>query len=674
MDMEVSTVEFPSSLKRIGVESIEQALVIAPVSFRDCVTPITVLPVPDTGISVFICLTVVDIAFQSGSKENVTPSSRKLQRVKGVVMDELGYEAYFIAYQNLDLWRGIGPGMKVFLYGQYTTYSSNMRSFYDPVAIHPDDVGRVIPVYKGKQGVVSAESIYEGVQAAKPFVVAGGDHLLEKTGLSARFFKDACGLTPHQLLANMHWPETLHQATLAMAAAREVSIRAVQEQVRRTREREVMPSSALGVTLEEGVERVKELLTRFPFPLTVDQKRAIWQILQDLVSEYPMRRMLSGDVGTGKTATFFVPAVLAHSLGWPVAIIAPNRLLVSQIASELVTYFPEVPVTQVVSGVRLAEDAFEQHSIFIGTTALVMAAENAGRKFKLLISDEQQKFSVDQRKALVAEDGNVLESTATAIPRTVALVAMGGLDVSELKTCPVDKDIKSWIVRKDKVRGLFGFIKEQIQAGGQVAVIYPLAEKMPGKKAQGGLDPTRSVEAALSRFAEHFGDRVGLIHGKLKASQKTQTIERMNNKEIDVLISSTVIEIGLTLPSLRVVVVVNPERFGVSQLHQMRGRLARKGGKGYFFMLDLDNALVEGSDALERMQLLESTTDGFELALRDAEMRGAGEVFSDYGEQSGATKGIFYGIELTYNDIERAALEAAYQGGRDILPVAISDA
>lgn len=178
----------------------------------------------------------------------------------------------------------------------------------------------------------------------------------------------------------------------------------------------------------------------------------------------------------------------------------------------------------------------------------------------------------------------------------------------------------------------------------------------------------------MTRFAKHFGERVGLIHGKLKATEKTATIERMNQGEIDVLISSTVIEIGLTLPSLRVVVVVNPERFGVSQLHQLRGRLARKGGNGYFVMLDLDGALSEGSDALARMKLLEQCNDGFQLAIRDAEMRGAGEVFNDYGQQSGATRGIFFGIELTYNDIERAALEAAYQGGRDILPVAISDA
>lgn len=676
MGTEPIQIDFPSSLKRIGVSSVEQALLVSPVGYRDCTIPISVLPVVDTGIAVFIRLTVTELHFENHGKKPVSRDSVKLHRVRGIAMDDLGGEAYFIAYQNLSIWRSLGVGKRVYLHGEFTTYEKRFRSFHDPVTVAEDDVGRVLPVYKGKQGLVSSDTVEMGIQLARQSVGQAAQYLLKKTGMSERLFKDSCGLTPSQLLTDMHWPESMQHATVAMSAAREVSIRAVQEQVRKQRERDPLPESALGISLGEAVERVKCLLTRFPFELTLDQKRAIWQIVQDLVSEVPMKRMLSGDVGTGKTATFFVPAVLAYMQGWPVAIIAPNRLLVSQIAAELVGYFPEVTVIQVVSGVKLAQGALNQHAIFIGTTALVMAAENAGCKFKFLISDEQQKFSVDQRQALLAPEGNVLESTATAIPRTVALVAMGGLDVSELKTCPVAKEIKSWIIGPNRRTGLFGFIKEQIKEGGQVAVIYPLAERLPGDRSKsiGALDAGRSVEAAMTRFAKHFGERVGLIHGKLKSSEKTKAIERMNNGDIDVLISSTVIEIGLTLPSLRVVVVVNPERFGVSQLHQLRGRLAREGGAGYFIMLDLDNNLTEGSDALKRMKMLEQCNDGFQLALRDAEQRGAGEVFSDYGEQSGATRGIFFGIELTYSDIERAALEAAYQGGRDILPVGISDA
>lgn len=680
MDAQNESIALPTSLRRIGIESVEQALLVAPAGYRDCTSPITVLPVPDTNFEVFITLRIEKIVFQNGSKNETSRDDPKLMRVWGVVIDELGGECFFLSYKDLPLWRNVHPGDIVNFYGLFTVFDGR-KNFSDPVLVDSEASGRVIPYYKGKQGLVSAESIEKGVQAARPHLVASGDWLLEKTGLSARLFKDYCGLTPSQLLADLHWPETMHEATVALAAAREVSIRAVQEQVRRQQERPIVPESALDISREQAIDMCKDLLGKLPFVPTEDQKRAIWHIMQDLMSESPMRRMLSGDVGTGKTATFFIPAVIAHKQGWPVAIIAPNRLLVAQIASELSEYFPDVPVVQVVSGVKLGADAFSQHAIFIGTTALVIAAENAGQKFRLLISDEQQKFSVDQRQALVGPESNVLESTATAIPRTVALVSMGGLDVSELKMSPVKKTIKSGIREKKNSPALFAFLKQQIKQGGQVAVIYPLAERPTGKAKQkstgpgskkGGLDPNRSVEAAMMRYAKHFGERVGLIHGKLKASEKTAVIRKMNEGELDVLVSSTVIEIGLTLPSLRVVVVINPERFGVSQLHQLRGRLARKGGVGYFVMLDLDGALTEGSDALARMQLLEQCNDGFQLAIRDAEMRGAGEIFNDFGQQSGATRSIFFGVELTYNDIERAALEAAYQGDKDRLPVGIS--
>lgn len=680
MDMQASEIELPGALRRIGIEAPEHALLVAPVSFRDCTEPITILPVANTGKCEFICLTVERLEFFRRDRSQCAADDKRVAMVRAIGLDELGGEAPILAYQAIDLWAQVRVGDNVHLYGEYSTMEQDpIKRFYDPLLIADEQVGRVIPVYKGKQGLVGAEAVETGVHLAKGHLVKAGDYLLEKTGLSIRAFKGACGLTPTQLLADLHWPETMQRAVLAMAAARAVSLRAIQEQVLRQQERIEMAESALPIDRDGAVVMIKDTIKRFPFTFTQDQKRAVWEIVQDLISPRVMRRMLSGDVGTGKTATFFVPAVMAYRLGWHVAILAPNRLLVGQIASELSATFPEIPVHQVVSGVKLAPGAFDVPGIFIGTTALVMAAQTAGRTFKFLISDEQQKFSIDQRNALLAPEGNLLESTATAIPRTIALVSLGGLDVSELKTCPVHKEIHNAIITKKKAKMVFDLLKHLIAQGGQVAVIYPLAEDNSDKKTRnagkgGGIDPNRSVEAAMTRFAEHFGERVGLIHGKLKASEKDATIARMKNREIDVLISSTVIEIGITLPSLQGVVVVNPERFGVSQLHQLRGRLVRHGGKGYFVMLDLDGALAPESEALKRMSLLVKHGNGFDLAVSDAEMRGAGDVFDEYGQQSGVTRGIFFGIELTYSDVDRAMEHRALQGARNLLPLAIGDA
>lgn len=346
-----------------------------------------------------------------------------------------------------------------------------------------------------------------------------------------------------------------------------------------------------------------------------------------------------------------VPAVAAYQQGASVAIVAPGKLLVRQLAKELREYFPDVPVTEFMAGAG-AGASLPDEGIIIGTTAVTLAAEAAERTFDFVITDEQHKFSVAQRKVLLSLNSNLLESTATAIPRTVALVAMGGMDVSMLKECPVQKDIMSRIITRKKESGLFNFIKEQIKLGGQVAIIYPLVES----------EKTGStVEAALARFAKTFGDRVGIIHGRQKGDAKDEAIRKMLSGEIDVLLSSTVIEVGLTLPSLKVMVVINPENFGASQLHQLRGRLARKGGKGYFFMFLKDNAKPK-PETLERLKLLVECSDGFELSAKDAQLRGAGEVFDELGNQSGATRSIFYGIDLTYSDLERAVLDALTQG------------
>src|SRR5690606_14166300 len=279
---------------------------------------------------------------------------------------------------------------------------------------------------------------------------------------------------------------------------------------------------------------------QIPFPLTYDQRKAIWEIVQDLNAPHPMRRILSGDVGTGKTLTFMVPAVAAYQAGASVAIIAPGKLLVRQLAKELREYFPGIPVTEVVGGKDLPDNG-----IVIGTTAVTIACEASNRTFDFVITDEQHKFSVAQRKVLLADCSNLLESTATAIPRTVALVSMGGMDVSMLKECPVQKEILSRIITRKKQAGLFEFIKAQIAQGGHVAIIYPLVESQTTGS---------TVEAALDRFAKTFGDRVGIIHGRQKADVKDETIRKMLAGEIDILLSSTVIEVGLTLPSLKVVV------------------------------------------------------------------------------------------------------------------------
>lgn len=629
----------PKSLRRIGIDSHEKALLVAPCGFRDYTAQTSILPRPDTGKEHFIQLKLGGLRFMSTFGSMVEADSKDAARVTAVAYDDARAEIQVICFSGISRWKKMKAGAVVHLYGPVTTWRG-MLQMKDPILVPADEAGRVVPVYKGKPGLAGAEAVKKGVEISRRSVASAAALLLQKIGFTPEQFQAAAGMSAAQLISDMHWPADVQKATNALAAARRVSLKAVSSQIRASRTKPHVPGAAIKIS--DGLART--LVMQIPFRLTRDQLYGIKDILEDLEAPHPMRRILSGDVGTGKTLTFMVPAVAAFKSGASVAIIAPGKLLVRQLATEFRQFFPDVPVFEVVGGDTLPDEP----GIVIGTTAVTLAAEASNRTFDFVITDEQHKFSVSQRQVLLSGNSNLLESTATAIPRTVALVSMGGMDVTMLRECPVKKEIISRIISPKKGKGLFDFSREQIAKGGQVAIIYPLVDSD---------DSDATVEAALSRFAKFFGDRVGIIHGKQKAADKNETIRKMHDHEIDVLLSSTVIEVGLTLPSLKVMVVVNPENFGASQLHQLRGRLARKGGVGYFFMYCKDNTALK-RQTMDRLKLLVLSSDGFEVAARDAELRGAGEVFDEMGSQSGSTSGLFVGIDLSYADLERAVEDA----------------
>ncbi|WP_232925719.1 helicase-related protein, partial [Pseudomonas veronii] len=350
--------------------------------------------------------------------------------------------------------------------------------------------------------------------------------------------------------------------------------------------------------------------------------RTIDEIVADLRSPFPMERILSGDVGTGKSFTFMVPAAASHLAGARVAIIAPSQILVDQLASELSALFFEIAVKKYTSKAKVDISS----GIIVGTTAVLSAAKKEGIVFDLVIADEQHKFSVSQRKKLLAPHTNFLEATATAIPRTVALVKLGGMPISILSQAPVERKITSRIITVKAREKLNDFVMDIINRGGQAAFIYPVVNGDANASCH-------SVEAAYERFRRVLGDSVGMIHGGLSEELKTNTIRLMKENGIKLLVASTVIEVGVTFPNLRVAVAVNAENFGVSQLHQLRGRLARKGGEGYFIMYLTKPIQQPASD---RLRLLSTCSDGFRLAEMDAEARGFGNLDIDGDRQSGS--------------------------------------
>lgn len=629
------TTEKLGRLSRLGFRSLPECLLSAPREYRDYLEPLYVLPIPDTGHNHYLVLTLTEVCLLDAAQQQTTrwKDATRLA-VRGV--DGRGDGVSIVIIGAVWPWKAFQPGDELHLYGELKTGWRGSRELLNPHIVPEGDRGKIIPMYMGKPGQVKGEALAKAVHEALPRLNEASCLLLEQAGMRETDFRAAAGYhDPADLLRDLHAPASVREGIAAVQAAHRLALRAVLNKAIRNQSQK--PVSGSSIALDRG--KVADLIGKLPYELTPGQHKGIDDIVSDLRSPFPMRRLLSGDVGTGKSVTYMVPAVAAYQEGAQVAIIAPSQILVHQLASELREFFPGIPVCSLVSGSKLEE------GIIVGTTAVITAAKGASLIFDLVVADEQQRFSVGQKNSLLADHTNLLEATATAIPRTMALIQFGGTAVSILRESPVKKKIVTRIVhRKDGAR-LFDFVHHQIRQGGQAAIIYPMAEDR-------GDGERNSVEAAYVRFRAKWGDRVGMVHGGLTDSDKTEVIAKMKAGAIDVLVSSTVIEVGVTLPSLRVVVVVNPDRFGLSPLHQLRGRLARKGGEGYFFLY-----LPEEPDAAakDRLRQLVECNDGFALAERDADLRGFGDVDSDGGAQTGSSRLLFWGVTLDRKEIESGA-------------------
>jgi ATP-dependent DNA helicase RecG len=617
-------------LTRLGFTSVPECLLCAPKEYRDFLDPLHILPVPDQQQKHYLVLTLTEQEMFDKNGQGTNDWDRT-HRLNMRAVDGRGEGITIVVFGTAKDWKSVVPGDSLHIYAEVVTWKGR-RQITSPELIPADQRGRICPIYVGKPGQVKAASVSDAVAKALSQMDMAACLLLEQLGMRESDFRAFTGLSDPVDLLRLHQPVSLVLAERALVLAKRLSIKAILNRAERNQARFPVSGSLIPINRQA----VATLIARVPFPLTADQHTAISEIISDLRSPFPMNRLLSGDVGTGKSLSFMIPAAAAHSAGARVAIIAPNQLLVPQIANEMRGFFPEVPVTEVVSGSKVGD------GIIVGTTAVLAQAAKHGLVFDLVIIDEQQKMSVGQKQALLSGHTNFLEATATAIPRTIALVQFGGMALSTLRECPVKKEIVSRVVPKADRARLFEFVNMVVGKGGQVAVVYPLAEdKGDGERA--------SVEAAFDRFRAKMTGRVGMLHGKMSGDEKNSVIDQMKAGALDVLVSSTVIEVGITLPSLRAVVVVHPERFGTSQMHQLRGRLARKGGKGYFFMYTPNN--VEET-AQERLHLMVTCHDGFTLAERDADLRGFGNVDGDSGEQTGTTRILFWGIALSWHDIE----------------------
>ena len=383
-----------------------------------------------------------------------------------------------------------------------------------------------------------------------------------------------------------------------------------------------------GIAFDKNV-KMSELIDKLPFRLTKAQLRVLEEIDNDLESSKPMNRLLQGDVGSGKTVVAEIAAYKAVKSGYQAAIMAPTAILATQHLESFTALLDDTGIKceLLISGIskKKKEDILErlkngEIDILIGTHALLeenVVFKNLG----LVVTDEQHRFGVRQRSTIVkkGDNPNVLVMTATPIPRTLALILYGDLDISIIDELPPNrKKIDTFPVTKDMDDRVNNFIKEQIDSGRQAYIVCPLVEDSEEIDARSVLELAEKYKNVV--FKDY---KVEYLHGKMKPKEKDEIMERFKNKEIDILISTTVIEVGVNVPNANIMVIENSERFGLAQLHQLRGRVGRGEYKSYCILKYQGN-----SDVIrKRMNVMKATNDGFIISEKDLELRGTGEFF-----------------------------------------------
>lgn len=386
------------------------------------------------------------------------------------------------------------------------------------------------------------------------------------------------------------------------------------------------PKGAVIEITDRTRERLKSIL---PFSLTDAQKRVVGEIFADLKSDAPMNRLIQGDVGSGKTIVAFLAMFAAMENGYQTALMAPTEILAEQHASNAKRIFSEtgyrvellIGSTRSAARKKLLPDlaSGDIHAV-IGTQAIIQEGV-AFDRLGLAVIDEQHRFGVMQRAQLKAAGQNpdVLVMTATPIPRSLAMTVYGDLDVSIIDELPPGRTpIKTVVVGEDQRSGVYRGIEREIKLGRQAYVVYPLieeSEKVDLKAA------TKMYDDLQSRVFPHLS--VGLLHGKMKAAEKEAIMSDFTSGRLNILVSTTVIEVGVDVPNASLMVIEHAERFGLSQLHQLRGRVGRGSDKSYCVLLTGDKKTAV---AKERLGIMEETSDGFKIAEKDLELRGQGEI------------------------------------------------
>lgn len=511
------------------------------------------------------------------------------------------------------------------------------------------NLARIVPIYSVCEDLsikVLRRAIYNAIQTYKNEIEnVIPDFIREKYGI----------LDKKTAVEQIHFPETMELLEQSRFSLIFEELFLIQLKLVRLREQNAHNHSSLALKIKEN-GLVRQFIDNLPFELTGGQKRAVNEILHDLNSDIPMARLLQGDVGSGKTVVAAIMLLAGVENGYQGALMAPTEILAQQHYNNLLQWLTPMGISVGLflgSQGKKEREKFRtdlrngQMNIAIGTHALIQEGVDFNNLGAIVV-DEQHRFGVKQRNVLKKKSQNpqILTMTATPIPRTLALTVHGDLDLTIIDELPKGrKPIKTSLVTSH--RGVYELIKQEIESGRQAYVVYPLIEESETLSAKAA---TIEAERLQNDVFPQF--KIGLLHGKLKNDEKDKVMKDFKDKKYDILVSTTVVEVGVDVPNATVMLIENAERFGLSQLHQLRGRVGRSDLQSYCIL----HTSTKSQETKERLNIMTQTNDGFVIAEKDLQLRGPGEFLGT--RQSGLPDLIISDIVRDAKILEMARNEA----------------
>ena len=636
------------SYSRLGIETVGDLLCHYPRGYENR-GDVRLLSEADGNSKCSVILTVA-------TEPKIARLKNRMTLVKFKAYDESGF--CDITYFNQEYLKNAFPIGSEFRFYGHVQIGKNGYSMASP-AYEPYSDGaslpQLLPVYPLTEGI-SQKQISKDIRAAMALAFSDGEkedplpeEIRRKYSLCLRSYAQR----------QIHSPESF----FALAKARNRLIF------------DELLSFALGISIAgQTVEKgsavpctdtdISPLEAQLPYKLTEAQRRVIEDVKSDMSRDVAMNRMVVGDVGCGKTVCAAAAMYIAVKNGRQAALMAPTEILATQHYNDLSDLLGrlDVRVALLVGSMTAAQKrqihaktASGEIDVLIGTQALISEGVEFARS-GLVVADEQHRFGVDQRAVLAEKNSlsHMLVMSATPIPRTLALAVYGGLDVSRIDALPPGRQrVDTFCVDESYRERLNGFIAKQIEGGGQVYVVCPAVEERQDEEADLLMDdidsegrindapPLKSAVGYAQKLTEIFPEyRVAFLHGKMKSKEKDEVMRAFSQGDVDILVSTTVIEVGVNVPSACLMIVENADRFGLSQLHQLRGRVGRGSRKSYCVLVS-DSINSEGR-AKERLMTMKKCYDGFEIAEKDLVMRGPGDFLRGNGDgtvrQSGGVK------------------------------------